>query len=408
MRQKFTKDKQMNNSYKSPPPDRQNANDTYKSNLESAIPPQSLAKVLAKRAKQNRALNSTAQSNETLPAIVAGSGPSLKAIDYSRMPLDFEVFRCNQFYFEDKYYLGKRVKGFNSSVCSTFFNVWTMLNLLTRNEYEVDKIFLGDSHDLYIRDINGNEIKQNSKQMETIHTLSYYYHKQSFIDRIFNGSFSYNIVEFLEWSNLASIYYGNNITSGILCCALAVAMGHREIYIAGIDFYDSAMGAHYFTSMRTPNIMSFTNFFVDDEVFDEQGNYKLGMRYHTKLADIEGLYFLQEVYGVKFYSLCESSPISELIPLAKKTNSTFTPEPKPKDYICDFCIPTKEAFALAQVPQMQPQTEKIQKIQHLKQNIYFRLLCDLFKLPSHIKYYIKGKIAKEKAKKLIAEYNNER
>ncbi|EJB0361689.1 alpha-2,3 sialyltransferase, partial [Campylobacter jejuni] len=42
--------------------------------------------------------------------IIAGNGPSLKKIDYSRLPNDFDVFRCNQFYFEDKYYLGKKCK----------------------------------------------------------------------------------------------------------------------------------------------------------------------------------------------------------------------------------------------------------------------------------------------------------
>ncbi|EAH6454264.1 alpha-2,3-sialyltransferase, partial [Campylobacter jejuni] len=42
--------------------------------------------------------------------IIAGNGPSLKEIDYSRLPNDFDVFRCNQFYFEDKYYLGKKCK----------------------------------------------------------------------------------------------------------------------------------------------------------------------------------------------------------------------------------------------------------------------------------------------------------
>ena len=104
---------------------------------------------------------------------------------------------------------------------------------------------------------------------------------------------------------------------------------------------------------------------------------------------------------MKFYSLCESSPISELIPLAKKTNSTFTPQPKPKDYICDFCIPKKESFEVMQIPFLQKQSQAIQQIQSLKQNIYFRLLWDLSRIPKHIKLYIKGKIAKEKFKKEI-------
>ena len=45
------------------------------------------------------------------PAIIAGNGPSLARIDYTRLPQEFDVYRCNRFYFEEKYYLGKRVQG---------------------------------------------------------------------------------------------------------------------------------------------------------------------------------------------------------------------------------------------------------------------------------------------------------
>lgn len=386
----------MNSNYKSPPPIDKNANDIYKSNLESAISPQSIAKILANKARQNRALDS-ATPQVALPAIVAGNGPSLKAIDYSRLPLNFEVFRCNQFYFEDKYYLGKRVKGY---ACIYFTQVYTALNLLTRGEYDIDKFFLCDN----ILGFFDNENKEMQNMKKIIDVLSHYSRlanlnpNQNLIDRAYNGSFSHNIAEFLEWSNLASIYYGHHITSGLLSCALAVAMGHREIYIAGIDLYSG--DTHYFTSMRTPNIARFTDLF-DEDLCDSQGNYKSGNSWHKKEADIEGLYFLQEAYGVKFYSLCESSPISELIPLAKKTNSTFTPQPKPKDYICDFCIPKKESFEVMHIPFLQKQSQAIQQIQPLKQNIYFRLLWDLSRIPKHIKLYIKGKIAKEKFKKDI-------
>lgn len=43
-------------------------------------------------------------------AIIAGNAPSLKNIDYTLLPQDYDVFRCNQFYLEDKYYLGKKLK----------------------------------------------------------------------------------------------------------------------------------------------------------------------------------------------------------------------------------------------------------------------------------------------------------
>lgn len=42
--------------------------------------------------------------------IIAGNGPSLQSINYQRLPKEYNIFRCNQFYFEDKYYLGKNIK----------------------------------------------------------------------------------------------------------------------------------------------------------------------------------------------------------------------------------------------------------------------------------------------------------
>lgn len=42
--------------------------------------------------------------------IIAGNGPSLKEIDYSRLPNDFDVFRCNQFILKINTILVKNAK----------------------------------------------------------------------------------------------------------------------------------------------------------------------------------------------------------------------------------------------------------------------------------------------------------
>ncbi|EAI2324729.1 alpha-2,3-sialyltransferase, partial [Campylobacter coli] len=49
-------------------------------------------------------------NNQEKNVLIAGNGPSLKEIDYRRLPDKYDVFRCNQFYFEEKYYLGKNIK----------------------------------------------------------------------------------------------------------------------------------------------------------------------------------------------------------------------------------------------------------------------------------------------------------
>lgn len=42
--------------------------------------------------------------------IVAGNGESLSQIDYRLLPKNYDVFRCNQFYFEERYFLGNKIK----------------------------------------------------------------------------------------------------------------------------------------------------------------------------------------------------------------------------------------------------------------------------------------------------------
>ncbi|MPV79156.1 alpha-2,3-sialyltransferase [Campylobacter hepaticus] len=72
--------------------------------------------------------------------IIAGNGPSLKTINYQRLPKEYDVFRCNQFYFEDKYHLGKNIKAvfFNPGVFLEQYH--TTKQLQFNNEYTIDKI----------------------------------------------------------------------------------------------------------------------------------------------------------------------------------------------------------------------------------------------------------------------------
>ena len=75
------------------------------------------------------------------PAIIAGNGPSLARIDYTRLPRDFDVYRCNQFYFEEKYYLGKRVQGVLFHPDLFFAQYHTLKTLEARGEYEFGEIY---------------------------------------------------------------------------------------------------------------------------------------------------------------------------------------------------------------------------------------------------------------------------
>lgn len=362
----------------------------YKSNLETFLPQNSIAKILANKITRNSPDSAIPQNLP--PAIVAGNGASYGNIDYSRLPFEFDVFRCGQFYFEDKYYLGKNIKAVSINPIPAFAQFYTMLKLMGNNEYKIDRIFMQDCPIFRCKEVDGKMDIERENIIQIIDLLS---HFNGFVDRVYGGSFSNNIIEFLEWSKLASIYDLHHITTGLIMCGVAVAMGHKEIYIAGIDFYDNNMGAHYFTNMSRKNIRANAGLF--DGIMDKYGtSYKGGMHWHKKVADIEGLYFLEKCYGVKFYSLCENSPINELIPLAPKTGNNFQPENKQADYINDICIPEDNSFYLARAIHRAQQQQQQQQY-YLKSNFYFKIIYDLLCLPNHIKRYLKAKKAiKEK------------
>lgn len=75
-------------------------------------------------------------------AVVAGNGPSLAEIDYSLLPDDYDVFRCNQFYFEDKYFLGKKVKYAFLNFSVILEQYFTYKTLDTNNEYSIENIVI--------------------------------------------------------------------------------------------------------------------------------------------------------------------------------------------------------------------------------------------------------------------------
>lgn len=86
--------------------------------------------------------------------IIAGNGPSLKEIDYSRLPNDFDVFRCNQFYFEDKYYLGKKCKAVFYTPNFFFEQYYTLKHLIQNQEYETELIMCSNYNQAHLENEN--------------------------------------------------------------------------------------------------------------------------------------------------------------------------------------------------------------------------------------------------------------
>ncbi|HHF0998624.1 TPA: alpha-2,3-sialyltransferase, partial [Haemophilus influenzae] len=154
--------------------------------------------------------------------IIAGNGTSLKSIDYSLLPKDYDVFRCNQFYFEDHYFLGKKIKKvfFNCSVI--FEQYYTFMQLIKNNEYKYEYADIILASFLNLGDSTLKKIQHLEKLLPQI-DLGHCYLKKL---RAFNAHLQYH-----------ELYENKRITSGVYMCAVATAMGYKDLYLTGIDFY---------------------------------------------------------------------------------------------------------------------------------------------------------------------------
>lgn len=326
-------------------------------------------------------------------AVVAGNAPSLAKIDYSRLPLEFDAFRCNQFYFEDKYYLGKDIKSVSFAEKMCFEQIYTSLILKDRKEYNIESVFLPNHY----------VIPQWEYEL-LVDQLAQIFCYDGFIRSMNTSEHLSQINVFLEYVKLQKLYFDKNPTSTIFLCAIAAAMGYEEIYLAGIDFYE---GKTYAFDILHQNLLTLMPDF--EGVVRPNGKH-IG-KYHTKEADLETLAFLEKQYGVRFYSLCPESPLSRHYPLAPITNNTFVPIEKSSGYTNDIAIPSRYAYEQyarfvrwgkdfygdrdrgdGRIDPYRHERNYAQD-KRFRDNVILKFFRDLLRLPSDIRDYLKQKMA---------------
>ncbi|EAH4749512.1 alpha-2,3-sialyltransferase [Campylobacter jejuni] len=241
--------------------------------------------------------------------IIAGNGPSLKNINYKRLPREYDVFRCNQFYFEDKYYLGKKIKAvfFNPGVFLQQYH--TAKQLILKNEYEIKNIFCSTF---------------NLPFIESNDFLHQFYN--FFPDAKLGYEVIENLKEFYAYIKYNEIYFNKRITSGVYMCAIAIALGYKTIYLCGIDFYEEDV-IYPFEAMST-NIKT---------IFPGIKDFKPS-NCHSKEYDIEALKLLKSIYKVNIYALCDDSILANHFPLSININNNFTLENKHNNSINDILL----------------------------------------------------------------------
>ncbi len=296
---------------------------------------------------------------KTMKAIIAGNAPSLKEIDYTKMPEECDIFRCNQFYFEEQYYLGKKCKAVFYNPLYFFEQYYTLKQLINKQEYETELIFCSNF---------------NLAHLEDAHFLKNF--PFYFPDALLGYDFIKKLKEFDALFKFNEIYFQQRITSAIYMCAVAVALGYKEIHLAGIDFYNN--NSSYAFNTKQKNLLKLLPQFktIDSKYFG-----------HSQNTDTTALKFLEKTYKVKFYCLCPHSPLANFIEPSPPplTNSNFKVQNKNANYIKDILIPHPEAYKNFQ------KILNLSEKPRLKENIYYKLIKDLLRLPSDIKHYLKSR-----------------
>lgn len=156
--------------------------------------------------------------------IVAGNGPSLKNTDLNSMPKEYDVFRCNQFYCEDKYYLGKNIKLVMFNPMVIYSQLKTLNALISKQEYHVEYVCLNYINKNWDINFNINDF---------IQTMPFVMILNNFI----NNTILKELCLLNEFNNLRP-------TSGVLLMLLGKSLGYKNIYYTGIDFANNKNISH--------------------------------------------------------------------------------------------------------------------------------------------------------------------
>ena len=253
--------------------------------------------------------------NNRRPLIIAGNGPSLRGIDYTRLPENALVMRINNFYFEEKYFLGKHVDyvflaGQNTVAADS---VHTLLNVLLKKEYTADYYF-GRTDNLFEINKNYLPIIDVKNALRANKTIS-------------------------DYMALRHMPPGHLPTSGMMALFSAIGLGFHDIYLAGVDLYTGAEPYAFRVGVNHARLVGLT---------PGSSGYVNG--YHSYDIDLQALLLAKGIEGVSIRTLCPESFSAEFLDVAPVVNvEAEGPLDKPDGYIADF-IPIKKPAAPAPAP----------------------------------------------------------
>lgn len=226
------------------------------------------------------------------PVLILGNGNSLRNLNYASLPAEIDIFRVNQFYFEDLYFAGKGVDialiAANFAVHEKFF---TLQNLRDRGEYTIGQVVFQESNSGIIE---VEEIERFYPQVARLSNLI-------LADK-----------EMWWWGDFVYrqyVAYGQGPTNGVNLIALALSMGYNKIYVGGIDFYVSASSDLYGFPMQNKRALG--KFIPSEQMAVEGYNH-----WHSISVDLFVVEKCKEIIAQRggfIYNVGIGSPLSKIL-----------------------------------------------------------------------------------------------
>lgn len=252
--------------------------------------------------------------NSSRNIIIAGNGPSLTKIDYSRMPEEYEVARLNNFFFEDKYYLGKRVDYYLTDATILDGEYLNLYKLQEKKEYDIGKILVSNANESTLKTYPG-------------------------VVDAFEMFFSFPNQHFHKFWFVYSHYYAQYLSGGTFLIFLAYIMGYRNIYLIGFDLYKDTLKLY-------PWETSPPEFAKRHPIHVEKNVMNIINKSHPQDMQLKAIELLKKHTDINLYSISSESSINDHVALApvKNKESKFKILDKSSDRLKDW-VPVPSIYS---------------------------------------------------------------
>lgn len=250
--------------------------------------------------------------------LVCGNGPSCKEIDYTRVPEDVKVMRLTSFYFEEKYYAGKRVDyyvDYAKRLAESYFNMRMIHN---KNEYDFD-----------LENIWFTVLPEENPHFPAVKSCTDFIQQTPLI---------------AEFRCFYEFYYRQYLPTGMQALALAFCLGYKNVYATGFDFFSDKNNIHSYPDgmARREAIKKakpVSSFDTGSNYESEDSFYHHLHKVHPTQMQVDFVYLLKKIFPqTNLFSVCQGSAINEHIPLAPQLSGTpwFSVTDKPEDRTTDW------------------------------------------------------------------------